>query len=76
MTDSQLVFDEERAAAMLAVYRTPAMVARRREATDALGLRPGEHLLDGGRGPGCSSPTPHRASLRTDGSSGSTSVPT
>jgi ubiquinone/menaquinone biosynthesis C-methylase UbiE len=52
MSDSQLAFDQERAKAMLAIYRTPAMAARRREAIDALGLQPGESLIDVGTGPG------------------------
>lgn len=52
MTDAQLAFDRQGAETMLSVYRTPAMVARRREAIEALALRPGESLVDIGSGPG------------------------
>jgi SAM-dependent methyltransferase len=52
VSDSQLAFDQDRAGALLAVYRTPAMIGRRREAIAALQLQPGESLLDVGSGPG------------------------
>ncbi|MFC6942621.1 methyltransferase domain-containing protein [Salinirubellus sp. GCM10025818] len=45
-------FDEERIAAMERIYRTTSMVERRQRVRDALALKPGEHVLSVGTGPG------------------------
>jgi arsenite methyltransferase len=45
-------FDEQRAKQVEAVYKSPDIVAQRREVLRALELRPGERILDVGSGPG------------------------
>ena len=45
-------FDAKAAKGMEAMYQTPDVVAQRRAVLDALDLRPGEHVLDIGVGPG------------------------
>jgi arsenite methyltransferase len=47
-----LQFDAETARRIEAVYTTPDVVAQRREVLDLLALRPGEHVVDIGAGPG------------------------
>jgi SAM-dependent methyltransferase len=48
----QIQFDETESRVLEAVYRTPDVVAQRRAVVQALGLRPGERVLDLGSGPG------------------------
>ena len=47
-----LQFDEEAARRLEAIYTTPDVVEQRREVLAALGLRPGEAVIDIGSGPG------------------------
>ncbi|WP_345604770.1 methyltransferase domain-containing protein [Pseudonocardia adelaidensis] len=47
-----LQFDEAGARRLEAVYTTPDVVGQRREVRRILGLRPGEHVVDVGAGPG------------------------
>jgi arsenite methyltransferase len=47
-----LQFDEAGARRLEAVYTTPDVVGQRREVRRILGLRPGEHVVDIGAGPG------------------------
>jgi len=47
-----LEFDDETSARTEATYRTPDVVAQRRATRELLALRPGEHVLDIGVGPG------------------------
>jgi arsenite methyltransferase len=46
------VFDAEASRKLDAVYQTPDVVAQRRAVLGALGLRPGERVVDVGAGPG------------------------
>ena len=50
--ESVLDFDEENARRLVAVYMTPDVVDQRRAIRAALALKPGEHVLDIGSGPG------------------------
>lgn len=45
-------FDEEMVGPMERIYRTPSMERRRQRIRDALSLKPGEHVLSIGTGPG------------------------
>jgi ubiquinone/menaquinone biosynthesis C-methylase UbiE len=47
-----LRFDEETSRRVEAIYSTPDVVAQRKAVLEALGLRPGERVLDVGSGPG------------------------
>lgn len=49
---TQIVFDEVAAKEVEAMYLTPDVVAQRVRVLDLLGVRPGEHILDIGVGPG------------------------
>jgi arsenite methyltransferase len=48
----RLVFDADASRKLDAVYQTPDVVAQRRAVLVALGLRPGERVVDVGAGPG------------------------
>lgn len=52
MTHHPPSFDEKAARRVEAVYTTPDVAAQRARLLEALGLRPGEHALDLGAGPG------------------------
>jgi ubiquinone/menaquinone biosynthesis C-methylase UbiE len=69
---SQMVFDEGLAARLDAMYQTRDMVRRRRLARAALGVAPGEHVVDVGCGPGFTSPNCSRKSGPAAASSAST----
>ena len=47
-----LEFDEENARRLVEVYTTPDVVEQRRATRAILALKPGEHVLDVGSGPG------------------------
>src|SRR5215469_341558 len=49
---ASLQFDEEPSRRVEAIYSTPDVIAQREEVLRALELRPGEHVLDVGSGPG------------------------
>ena len=49
---TMLEFDDDAARRIEAIYTTPDVVEQRREVLRALALRPGEHAIDVGSGPG------------------------